>query len=144
MALERNALGEELLGARLEPRDGRAATSPSAMTDGTRPESALTRDAVDEREASTFDRGEPRERLDPEMVEVGGAVGVGDLELVPEVERDCRAVVARPEVGCGRRSANADDAHRDASAIASGSGSTVDGRRAEPRGGLGVLRARVP
>src|SRR6185503_2229319 len=74
-----------------------------------------------------------------EMVEVGLAVALGDLELVPEVESGGRTVEARTDVRRARGCADTHGCHRDASAIASGSGSTATGsglKRAAVSGSL--------
>ena len=69
-----------------------------------------------------------RESAHAEVIEAAVSICLGDLELVPQVEGDRRAVEPRPEVGRARRSAYAgQDRQLDASAIASGSGSTTTG-----------------
>ena len=75
------------------------------------------------------------------MVEVGLAVALAYLELVPEVEGDRRAVEPRAEVRRARGRAHArEDGHDDASAIASGSGSTTTGGGLERAADAGSLR----
>src|SRR5262249_46652078 len=121
------AFREKLLGTQVEPGDGRSRDEAERDDRRARAEAALARDPVDECKALALDRRKSCERPDSQMVAVGESVPVGYLELVPEIERDRGAVVARPDVCRRRRSADADGAHRDAASIASGSGSTGTG-----------------
>ena len=132
VALELDALREELLGARGASLRDRGGHEPEGDHRGARAEPALARDRVREGESLPLGRRDAREGAHAEMVDVDLAVlvSLAHLELVPEVERGRRAVEAGAEVRRARRGADASkDRHRDASSIASGSGVDDDRRR---------------
>ena len=141
VALELDARREELLGARGRAPAQLVGSDEAERDHGrARPEAALARDAVDEREAPALDGREPGERPDAEMVEVGGSPSPSDTSS--SFQRSSATAAQSnpgPRFAVRRRRANADDAHRDAASIASGSGSTATGsglRRAAVSGSL--------
>ena len=117
---------EELLRLGGAPGDGTGRNEPEGDNRGARPEPALARNPVPEREAPPVRRREQRERTNAEVLGVCVAVPVAHLELVPEIERDGRTVEPGAEVRSARRRADA-NRHDAASAIASGSASTTTG-----------------
>ena len=121
-----DAGGEELLGIGLAA-EGEGGGNESQRDHGRAgAEAALVGDAVDPAEASAGNGGQLRKGANADVVEIGLAVSVLHLELVPEVERDGDAVEAGADVCRARRRADADP-HWPAAAIASGSGSTTIG-----------------
>ena len=141
VALEVDPEREQLLRIRLALRERRAGDEPERDRRGARPEPARERDAVEEPERAALDRRKASKRLEREMRlvarELVGALSddldaraVGDLELVPEIERAARAIEPRAEVGGARRRA---EDHAAAAAIESGSGSTAWPRRRAAR-----------
>jgi hypothetical protein len=98
VALELHALGQEGLRVGLTAGDDRSGDEPQCDHRRARAEPPLPRDAVEEVEAEAVGGSDALERPHAEVRPVGLAVAGGDLELVPEVERDGGAVEAGAEV----------------------------------------------
>src|SRR5439155_10233610 len=129
MSLERQSVGQELLGGRVAAACHRRGGDKAERDDRrTRAESSFARDPVREREPAAVHGRKAAERAHAEVSELDVPVALGHLELVPEIERDRCAVEPGTEVGGGRGGTYAHrSAHRVASTIASGSASTATG-----------------
>ena len=139
VALELEPPLQELLGVGRSPERGAGGDEPERDDGRARPEAAVQRDPVREDEPAALDRSEEAEGADAEVIvaarQIVSAQAVhlhpgplAHLELVPEVERDCRAVEAGADVGGRCRCTDANRSYADAyplaAAMASGSGST--------------------
>src|SRR5207249_3569578 len=99
---------EQFLGLWSPIRHDRAGHQPESDRRRARPETTGAGNAFREGEAEAIGGREPREGTDGEVVGVGFFAVLGELELVPEIERGPGAVEARPEVRGGGGSAHLD------------------------------------
>ena len=119
--LERQPFGEQLVRVGIHARCDRAGNEPERHDGGARPEPALARNPVGERERAALRRGEARECANRQVRLVDRLpVGLADLQLVPEVERNRGDVEAGTEVGARGGCADVD---RHAVSLCTASGS---------------------
>src|SRR5581483_12396471 len=129
---------EQLVRARLPASGERAGDEAERDGGRARAEAALARDPVDEAKREALRRRDPGERAHAQVLLVDGAIALGHLELVPQLEGDRGDVEAGAEVRA--RGGRADvDPHaprpsRDASVTVSDTGGVPTGHGPSGRG----------